>query len=134
MVTSAELADLVKVFPGVVEGDNELSFGVQLGEKVLGLSWPWRERVHPKKPKVPNMRVLVLPVAGLQIKELLIESNPDCLFTEPHFDGYAAILVRLDTVDEEFLKELLSESYNYVINKAKPRTRSQRSKSNPPLP
>ena len=37
--------------------------------------------------------------------------DPDIYFTTPHFDGYAAILVRLDRIGVAELEELVVESW-----------------------
>jgi hypothetical protein len=44
-------------------------------------------------------------------KLALIESEPEIFFTIPHFDGYAAVLIRLEKIDLEELGELLIESW-----------------------
>lgn len=44
-------------------------------------------------------------------KELLIESDPAKFFTTPHYDGHPMVLVRLDAVDREELKELVTDSW-----------------------
>jgi hypothetical protein len=41
----------------------------------------------------------------------LLADNPDVYFTTPHFDGYPAILVRLDVIDEDELEELIVEAW-----------------------
>ena len=61
--------------------------------------------MHPKKPKVPNREVIVLGTATLDDKDELIAAEAAC-FTEPHYDGYKAVLVRLPDADEALLGEL----------------------------
>ena len=44
-------------------------------------------------------------------KEALIADDPDVYFTTPHFDGYPAILVRLDRIGLLELEELIIEAW-----------------------
>ncbi|HET7181408.1 MAG TPA: hypothetical protein VFI15_04165, partial [Candidatus Limnocylindrales bacterium] len=68
------------------------------------LAWPWLERVHPKRPRLPNPDVLVVRVADEARKFELVATEPEIFFTEPHYDGYAAVLVRLPVVPIERLE------------------------------
>ena len=74
-------------------------------------AWPWLERVDPSKARVPNLGVLVVRIASEADKEPLIEMDPAVFFTEPHYDGYAAIQVRLDAVEDALLSKLLTDSW-----------------------
>jgi hypothetical protein len=56
------------------------------------------------------------PILGARVeheiaKRALIESDPDIYFTTPHFDGYPAILARLDVLDVAELAELITEAW-----------------------
>jgi hypothetical protein len=44
-------------------------------------------------------------------KFALIEEQPEIYFTTPHFNGYPAVLVRLDVISVEELKELLVDAW-----------------------
>jgi hypothetical protein len=50
-------------------------------------------------------------VEHLGIKEALLVDDPDVFFTIPHFDGYAAVLVRLERIDVAALDELILEAW-----------------------
>jgi hypothetical protein len=54
---------------------------------------------------------LVLRVVDLGEREALLQGQPDAFFTTPHYDGYPAVLVRLETVDAGELAELLEEAW-----------------------
>jgi hypothetical protein len=111
MATQADVRRLSKALPDVVEDDDHYGFSVKSGAKVKRFAWAWRERVHPKKPRVVNPAVLGIRVEDLGEKELLIASDPDKFFTEPHYNGYPAVLVRLEAVDAKELKELLTDAW-----------------------
>lgn len=76
-----------------------------------GLAWSWRERVDPKAPKVPNRGVLAVRVDGVEAKEELLAAEPHVFFTEPHYNGYPAVLVRLGAIDADELGELLTDAW-----------------------
>ena len=58
--------------------------------------------------------VLMFRVADLDVKELLLADARGVFFTTPHFDGYAAVLVRipqLALVDRDELRDLVVEAW-----------------------
>ena len=50
-------------------------------------------------------------VADAGVKEALLAGDPDVFFTTPHFDGYPAVLVRLERIGVEELDELIVEAW-----------------------
>ena len=50
-------------------------------------------------------------------KDALLETEPDVYFTTPHFDGYPAVLVRLDAIAPEALEGLVAEAWLAVAPK-----------------
>ena len=69
------------------------------------------ERTAPKKPKVPNAEVVAIRVGDLQEKEALLATGEAKFFTEPHYNGFAAILVRLPLIDPAELEELIVDGW-----------------------
>ncbi|MGN6246177.1 MAG: MmcQ/YjbR family DNA-binding protein [Motilibacteraceae bacterium] len=59
----------------------------------------------------PDGPVLGLRTADLGAKEAALTELPGSCFTTPHFDGYPAVLVRLDEIDVDDLEELLTEAW-----------------------
>ena len=59
----------------------------------------------------PDGPILGARVEHLVAKEALLADDPGVFFTTPHFDGYAAVLVRLDRIDLEDLDELIVEAW-----------------------
>ncbi len=58
--------------------------------------------------------VLMFRVADLGVKELLVSDARGVFFTTPHFDGYAAVLVRipdLARIDRDELRDLVVEAW-----------------------
>ena len=50
-------------------------------------------------------------VSGEEEKAVLIAADPEKFFTEPHYNGYPAVLVRLEAIDEDELTELLTDAW-----------------------
>jgi hypothetical protein len=44
-------------------------------------------------------------------KQLILESNPDVYFTTPHYDGYPAVLMRLDKIEPAELAERIEDAW-----------------------
>ena len=58
--------------------------------------------------------VLMFRVADLDVKELLLSDGRGVFFTTPHFDGYAAVLVRipdLARLERDELRDLVEEAW-----------------------
>jgi hypothetical protein len=58
--------------------------------------------------------VLMFRVADLDVKELMLADDRGIFFTTPHFNGYAAVLMRipgLARVDREELGDLVAEAW-----------------------
>jgi hypothetical protein len=65
---------------------------------------------------------LVVFVSDLGEKEALLTGNPDAFFTSPHYDGYPVVLVNLENIDHDELRELITDSW---LIKAPPKLRRQ---------
>jgi hypothetical protein len=59
----------------------------------------------------PDGPILGARVEHLVAKEALLADAPDLFFTTPHFDGYPAVLVRLDRIAREGLEEVVTEAW-----------------------
>jgi hypothetical protein len=59
----------------------------------------------------PEGPILGARVEHLVAKEALLADDPGVYFTTPHFDGYPAILVRLEEISTEELEELIVEAW-----------------------
>lgn len=114
MTTLDDIRRIVANLPGAVESEEErIGFSVLNKGKSKGFVWAWLERTDPKRARVVNNRVLAVVVPGLAAKELLLASDPsgEKIFTEPHYNGYPAILVRLDQINPDELAPLIVEAW-----------------------
>ena len=59
----------------------------------------------------PAGAILGARVEHVGAKEALLADDPGVYFTTPHFDGYAAILVRLDEIGVDALEEVIVEAW-----------------------
>jgi hypothetical protein len=59
----------------------------------------------------PEGPILGARVEHLVAKQAMIESEPDVFFTIPHFEGYPAILVKLDRIGAAELEEVIVEAW-----------------------
>lgn len=69
------------------------------------------ERVHPRQPRVPCPGVLAVRVPDLDAREILLMRDPRKFFTEPHYDGFPAVLVRLEEIGRAELRGLLKQAW-----------------------
>lgn len=110
----AELNDLRRIalsFPETTQEEGRIAFAVLNKGKPKGFAWVWLERVDPKKARVPNPDVIAIRVSNNLEKEMLIAAEPTKFFTEPHYNGFPAILVRLGAVDIVELETLLLNAW-----------------------
>ena len=57
-------------------------------------------------------------MAGEEDKQSLIGADPEKFFTEPHYNGFPAILVRLPAIDVSELSELLIDGWRIQAPRA----------------
>jgi len=79
-------------------------------------TFAWERPLRPADrkalgPAAPEGPVLAARVPDLGAKEALLAEAGDTWFTTPHFQGYPAILARLDQVTAADLEELLVEAW-----------------------
>jgi len=74
-------------------------------------AWTWKKRIEPKRARVEQLDVFAVRVANEEEKQVLIASDPAKFFTEPHYNGYPAVLVRLAEIDSDELTELLMDAW-----------------------
>jgi len=79
-------------------------------------SFAWERPLRPADlaalgTRAPAGPILGVRTADLEMKEVLLASDPAVYFTTPHFNGYPAVLVRLGKIGATALNELLIEAW-----------------------
>ena len=111
MATQDDVRRIALALPGVVEEAGYFGFNVAAASKQRHIVWAWRERIHPKKARVPSTKVVAIRVANELEKQALLSADERKFFTEPHYDGYPAVLVNLDEVTAAELEPLIREAW-----------------------
>jgi hypothetical protein len=107
MATLDDVRRIALALPETTTDDSGMAFFI--GGRQF--AWPWLERVDSKRARVPNPGVLCVRIADESEKDVLIGMNREVFFTEPHYDGYPAIQVRLAAIDEALLRKLLADAW-----------------------
>jgi hypothetical protein len=111
MATQSDVRRIALSLPGAEEARERFAFSVPNKGKLKGFVWVWMERIVPKKPRVPNAGVIAVRVPNSGQKDLLLSAEPAKFFTEPHYDGFPAVLVRLDAVSVADLEMLITDAW-----------------------
>ena len=117
VATHEDVRRIVAALPDTVVAADHFAVSVRAGAKEKGLAWVWQERVHPKRGRVPNPDVLAIRVADEGEKWALVAADPVIYFTEDHYNGFPAVLVRLRAIDVDELSELLVDAWRILAPK-----------------
>ena len=108
--------DVRRIARALPETAEEMKHGRQQDWRVKDKSFAWERPlrkgdIEALGESAPDGPILGVRTADEGEKLALIEEDPDVFFTTPHFNGYPAILVRLDAIDVDRLTELLTEAW-----------------------
>lgn len=98
----------------------EVQEGSQRGHrawKVCDKSFVWERPLRPRDLEelgaaAPTGAIACVRVPDLLAKELLIEHESPSVFATAHFDGYAMVLVELESVAPDLLTQLIEDSWH----------------------
>jgi hypothetical protein len=108
---SSDTGDVHRIalsLPHATQDGSKIRYLVDGGK---AFAWTWKKRVEPKRARVEQLDVFAVRVANEEEKQVLIASDPGKFFTEPHYNGYPAVLVRLAEIDPDELSELLMDAW-----------------------
>jgi hypothetical protein len=111
MADQDDVRRIALALPETSEAEDRFAFSVRSKGKQKGFVWAWNERVHPKKPRVPRSDVVAIRVIDQLDKEALLASGGEKFFTEPHYNGFPAVLVRLPLIDVGELEQLIVDAW-----------------------
>ncbi len=80
--------------------------------KDKSFAWTYQQKVTGMRGRVERPDVLAVRVADLEEKAALLAADPAKFFTDDHYNGYPAVLVRLAAIGTEELTELLTEAWH----------------------
>jgi hypothetical protein len=111
MATQDDVRRIALSLPETEESEERFGFSVRNKGKSKGFVWVWLERLEPKKARVPNPDVIAVRVANLDEKDIILSIDAEKFFTEPHYNGFPAVLVRLVAIDVEELEPLIVHAW-----------------------
>lgn len=84
--------------------------------RVRAKGFVWERPLRPTDLRALGEHAPKGPILGARVehliaKEALLADDPGVFFTTPHFDGYPAVLVRLDRISLELLEEVVVEAW-----------------------
>jgi hypothetical protein len=112
MATWDDVRRLALALPQTVERSRDGLGAWRVGDKLFAWERPLRRTdLQALGEAAPTGPVLAARVPDLGAKEALLATGGELYFTIPHFDGYPAVLARLDRMALDDLEELLVEAW-----------------------
>jgi hypothetical protein len=113
VATLDDVAGMALALPEAIEGERHGGRTWSVGGKAFAWERSFSKadlrRFGDATP--PEEPILAVRVADLGEKEAVLAAGLDGVFTIPHFDGYAAVLVELRSVSPDTLRETLVDGY-----------------------
>lgn len=91
VATQADVRRIALSLPDTEEAPNHFAFSVRNRGKLKGF--------------------VAVRVANLSDKDVLLALDPEKFFTEPHYNGFPAVLVRLPAVTARELRPMITEAW-----------------------
>ncbi len=112
----ATWADVRRVAAALPEATESADSGGLVHWRVRNKSFVWerplrRSDLDALGDGAPDGPVLCARVPGAEAKQAMIAAAPGVYFTTPHFNGYPAVLIRLEEIDPAELEEVVVEAW-----------------------
>ena len=91
VATQADVRRIALSLPDTEEAPNHFAFSVRNRGKLKGF--------------------VAVRVANLSDKDVLLALDPEKFFTQPHYNGFPAVLVRLPAVTARELRPMITEAW-----------------------
>jgi hypothetical protein len=117
MASWEDVAKIAGALPEVGESTSHGNRDWKVRKKTFAWDRPLRakevEALGGFEPEgsAPTGEILAVRVADEEAKQALVSSEPEIYFTTSHFDGYPAVLVRLERIARAELDELILEAW-----------------------
>jgi len=110
--TFPDVRRLALALPGAQERESRGLTQWRVADKLFVWERPLRRSdLQALGDAAPDGPILGARVEHLVAKDALIADDADVYFTTPHFDGYPAVLVRLEKIAPDELEELIVEGW-----------------------
>jgi hypothetical protein len=108
MADADDVRRLALALPNVQEIDSD-GFDFRVADK--GFVWSYPER-RPGRPRVIRTDIAVLYVGDEAEKQALLLGEPELFFSTPGYDGWPLLMLRLEAVDVDRLRELVTDAWH----------------------
>ena len=107
--------DVARIALGLPDTTEEQAWGHRHW-KVHGKGFVWERPLRKSDLKALGDSAPEGPILGARVeheiaKQAMLADNPRVFFTTPHFDGYPAVLIRLDEIAVDELHEVIVEAW-----------------------
>lgn len=114
-MAGASLDDVRRLALALPDTSERVSRG-QLRWEVRGRLFVWERPLRDSDLRALGSRAPEGPILGARVehlgaKEALVTDPSGVFFTTPHFEGYAAVLIRLDRIAHEELAEVVVDAW-----------------------
>jgi hypothetical protein len=112
VATWDDVSRFALAMPEAVEGDMRGQRAWKVNDKLFVWERPLRKSdLAALGAAAPDGPILGARVEHEIAKQALIADDPEVFFTTPHFDGHPAVLIQLERISTEILREVVTEAW-----------------------